>query len=105
MNKLRTTAAVLLAGASLLAHAQTRERADPAAANVKSAAGKYESAYANYRGLEEEQPADWRDLNDTVGRVGGHAGVLRDQSGAAKPPAAGGAKSAPQPAPQAGHRR
>jgi hypothetical protein len=49
----------------------------------------YRSAFEGYRPYVEETPAPWREVNDTVGRVGGHMGVLR----AEEQPAA------PQPAP------
>jgi hypothetical protein len=50
----------------------------------------YESAFETYRPYREEPVADWRAVNDEVGRVGGHAGIVGGASGhgthgAAKP--------------------
>ena len=56
----------------------------------------YRSAFEGYRPYAEEPPAPWREVNDTVGRVGGHVGVLRaDESSAAPPAATPGAAPAP----------
>ncbi len=43
----------------------------------------YRSAYEGYRAYADEPRAPWREVNDTVGRVGGHAGVLRAEQAAA----------------------
>jgi hypothetical protein len=40
----------------------------------------YRSAYEGYRPYVEEPAAPWREVNDTVGRVAGHAGVLRAEA-------------------------
>jgi hypothetical protein len=37
----------------------------------------YRSAFENYAGFRDEEPGDWRRLNEEVGRVGGHRGALR----------------------------
>ncbi len=93
--------------------------ADPAA---KTPAVKYESAFTGYVPYREEKIAPWRDLNDEVGRVGGHVGMFggagHGSAGKAAPskpasgqPAAGQSKepagqpparNAPQ-APKSGH--
>jgi hypothetical protein len=39
---------------------------------------KYQSALADYQAHRDEKPANWRDLNDTMGALGGHAAHLRD---------------------------
>lgn len=39
----------------------------------------YESAFSGYRAYADEPLADWRTINDEVARIGGHAGVLREQ--------------------------
>jgi len=52
--------------------------ADPAA---PVPALQYESAFKGYRGFRDTPLAPWRDVNDEVARVGGHAGILRSQSG------------------------
>ena len=53
---------------------------------------KYESTFENYRSFREVPIADWRALNDEVGRVGGHIGIFRGAGahagdGAGKPAA------------------
>jgi hypothetical protein len=84
--------------------------ADPAASVP---AVKYESAFSGYRGFREEPLAPWRDVNDEVARVGGHAGVFGGAGhGAAKPApkpqtpdTTPSPKARPQPMPHgAGHR-
>ena len=61
--------------AAVAAGAAAQDRpADPAAT---APALKYESAFADYRPYREEKLAPWRDLNDEVGRVGGHVGMFR----------------------------
>jgi hypothetical protein len=88
----RTVLTVALACATAAAGAQTpapRERA-PAPPPA------YRSAFEGYRPYVEEPLAPWREVNDTVGRVGGHVGVLRaDESSAPPPPATPGAAPAP----------
>lgn len=41
----------------------------------------YQSAFDGYRSYREEPIADWRALNDEVGRVGGHIGIFRAAGG------------------------
>lgn len=69
----------------------------------------YRSAFEGYRPYVEEPPALWREVNDTVGRVGGHVGVLRaDESSAPPPPVTFGAPPAPaakEPSHDAHHRK
>lgn len=48
----------------------------------------YRSAFADYKGFREPDLADWREVNDEMGRLGGHKG----HASAPKP----------QPAPQIG---
>jgi hypothetical protein len=62
----------------------------------------YQSAYEGYRPYVEEPLAPWREVNDTVERVGGHAGVLRDE--ARTPPPSAPPATLPATAPKgAGH--
>jgi len=37
---------------------------------------KYESVFTGYRPFIDEKLAPWRDVNDEVGRVGGHIGIF-----------------------------
>ena len=39
---------------------------------------KYESALADYQPYRDEKPANWRDVNDTMGALGGHNAHLRE---------------------------
>jgi hypothetical protein len=39
---------------------------------------RYQSALSDYQAHRDERPANWRDLNDTMGMLGGHAAHLRD---------------------------
>jgi hypothetical protein len=56
--------------------------ADPSAAVP---ATPYNSAFAGYQSFREQAPAPWREVNDTVHKVGGHNGIF---GGAARAPAA-----------------
>lgn len=47
----------------------------------------YESAFADYRPYREEPAASWRQVNDEVARVGGHAGVLKAEPAPGAAPA------------------
>ena len=82
--------AVYLPGVSAV-YAATAPATDAAA---PSPVVSYRSAFEGYRPFKEEAVTDWRTLNDEVGRVGGHVGIMggagghgADGSGAAKPAA------------------
>lgn len=90
MNLALGAATLLLASH---APAQTTPGPAPAGAN---APGVYRSAFEGYQPSSEEPLASWREVNETVERVGGHPGVLRaDKAGSAKPPVASPAAPAP----------
>lgn len=82
--------AMCLAGA---AAAQNAPQTDPRDPKASARAAEYRSAFADYRPYQEPEIADWRALNDEVGRVGGHLGIVRGKRDAAKdkpkPPAHG----------------
>lgn len=42
---------------------------------------KYESAFTNYFPFRDEKLAPWREVNDEVGRVGGHLGIFGGAAG------------------------
>ena len=65
--------AALAAGASAQQH--------PAYPGGRAAQAGYESAFAGYRPFREEKLAPWREVNDEVGRIGGHAGMFRSAGG------------------------
>lgn len=67
------------------AAAQQTERKHPADPSAAVPAPAYSSAFTGYQPLGTEKPGPWRELNDEVGRVGGHIGILR--SGTAAPAA------------------
>jgi hypothetical protein len=58
---------------------------------------RYRSAFAGYRPWREQALGDWREANDTVGRIGGWRTYLRQ----AHEPEAPASTSAPTPAPTA----
>lgn len=61
---------------------------------------EYRSAFEGYRGWSTQPPRDWRQVNDEVERLGGHAGHLRASPAAPDrgQPAAPAAKAvAPMP--------
>jgi hypothetical protein len=56
--------------------AQTRSTLHPADPAAKVPAVKYESAFTGYAPFREEKLAPWREVNDQVGTVRGHAGIF-----------------------------
>jgi hypothetical protein len=80
------------------AGAQSRPRPDDPA--VKTPPRTQASAYEGYRPFREEDVAPWREVNDEVGRLGGHSGHVGKD--AAVSPAVPPQTSAPaRPAPSA----
>lgn len=69
--------------------AQTAPRPDPADPKQGApAAPAYEPAFRDYRPYADPEVGRWRQVNDEVGRLGGHSGhVPRKPEAAAKPPA------------------
>jgi hypothetical protein len=63
---------------SLPAIAQTKPAAkeDATRANAAVPASMYQSAFEGYQPYREQSIAGWREVNDEVGRVGGHAGMF-----------------------------
>lgn len=66
----------VLAALAPLASAQQPARLDPADPGAKAPAVKYESAFTGYAPYREEKLAPWREVNDEVGKVRGHAGIF-----------------------------
>jgi hypothetical protein len=86
--------AAAIAIAAIPAHAQSQPKPDVPAATAPPAARS--SAYGGYRPYRDEALAPWREVNDEVGRVGGHSGVVRaERKPAPTPPAA--PTQAPEP--------
>ena len=89
-------ALVYLAAASIATTAAAQQATSKASAPAPALT--YDSAFESYRPYREEPAADWRTVNDEVGRVGGHIGIA---GGAAGHGAHGGAKPSPGSAPTA----
>lgn len=51
-----------------------------ASAQPAAPALKYQSAFDGYTRFADEKRANWREINDTVGNLGGHAAHLRDDT-------------------------
>ncbi len=68
-----------------------QSRSDPSDAKLKSPTVEYVSPFSSYRRYQDEKPAPWRELNDQVLGLGGHAGHIQDGKdgapGVAKPAA------------------
>jgi hypothetical protein len=86
--------AALLASALPAAAQQAMPQATHAQTSVPDT--PYESVFRTYRPFKEADIAPWRETNDAVGRVGGHAGIFRpsshgshDPNRQASPPAEG----------------
>ena len=100
---------------SLPAVAQSNFAApDPVQSGARVPEIKYESAFEKYVPYREQPLATWREVNDEVGRVGGHLGMFGSaghaghggsKPGPAKPPAgapASASKEAPGQSPARG---
>ena len=86
-------AAVLFATLTAQAQPAAKDaRPDPLDARASVPALRYESSFSQYRKLRDEQPASWRDANDTVSRIGGWRVYARE---AQQPEAVPAAKPAP----------
>lgn len=72
---------------------------DPARPDTRVPDAQYESAFQNYVPYREQPLATWREVNDEVGRVGGHVGLFGGGHAGAKPgaPAANAKEAAGQP--------
>lgn len=74
-------------------------------AAAQPSASTYESVYTQYTPYREESLLPWRNANEAVARVGGHAGIfggaMHQGHDTAKPSDAAGAGKPPAPAPSA----
>ena len=89
------TLTALVAGSAV---AQSSARSDPADSKAIVPARPYESAFKGYRPYVDPVVARWRESNEEVGRIGGHAGHA---PGAA--PAGGAAAQPAKPPAHTGH--
>lgn len=85
---------IVAATAAALAAAQ-QSRPDPRDPKAAVPAVEYRSALETYRRYSEPEVSGWREMNEEARRIGGHAGIVREQPQAAKPEA--------KPASEAGH--
>lgn len=92
----RLCAAAAIAVVASAAHAQSQFKAGvpPSAAPPPARA----SAFEGYRPYRDEALAPWREVNDEVGRVGGHSGVVRADQKTAPPLPPPAPSPAPSPA-------
>ncbi|MEC4722889.1 MULTISPECIES: hypothetical protein [Noviherbaspirillum] len=84
----------------LAASAQQQTQPNPLDANAPTAAVSYESAFKNFRASNDEGTTPdklWRSANDEMGKIGGHAGHMKDAGSTPVAPA-----NANTPAPQQG---
>ena len=77
--------------------APTATRADPLDARAEVPMLVHESPFLRYRRLGADQPMNWREANDTVGRIGGWRTYAREAQPPA--PAASAPTSTPGPRP------
>ncbi len=82
--------------------AQSPPRPDDPA--VKTPPPAQASAFEGYRRFRDEEMVPWREVNDEVGRLGGHMGHVKEETMPAAKEASGHAAPPPaaQPAPRAG---
>lgn len=77
---MKATAVLLATCASMLtpfaANAQPSAQRDPADPSVPVSAARYESAFEGYQAFQDQKPAPWKEINEEMGRLGGHAGHM-----------------------------
>ena len=92
MSLRSSIAAAALLAAAALPHAAAQTAAAPeAAASAPRTPGAYRSAFDGYRPFGDQPVGNWRDANDTVGRIGGWQAYAREGQGSS----AGGAAAIP----------
>ncbi|MDH4093369.1 MAG: hypothetical protein OEV81_01120 [Betaproteobacteria bacterium] len=62
------------------AAAQAGARPDPAGPEVRVPEAVYRSVFDGYRMHDLSKQIPWRAANEEVGRIGGHVGILREQT-------------------------
>lgn len=106
-SSMQSAALMLLMLTTGLAEAASagEKRPDPADPNAAVPSHRYVSDFAIYRKPQFEQKLDWREANDIVRDVGGHAGSLKDadEQPAARQTAPASGKSMMQHGGHAGH--
>lgn len=76
MKRAFSVAGALAVGAGI-ALADDRPRSNPGDPKAPVPESEHRSALKDYRRFVDEDVASWREVNDEVARVGGHAGVFR----------------------------
>lgn len=61
--------------------AEPAKKPDPADATAPVSAPRYDSVFSDYVVFQEQQPDAWREHNDEMAKVGGHAGHLKSSDG------------------------
>jgi hypothetical protein len=77
MNSIRCLAAVGTVAFSLVAFAQQAPLPAGTSASVAPARLQYRSAFEGYRAYQEPTPRSWREVNEEVAALAGHAGHLK----------------------------
>jgi hypothetical protein len=85
-NMLQIFVFALAAALAVAARAQSSPRPDPADPKAVVPAHRYESAFKDYRAHADAELVRWREVNDEVGRIGGHTGHASKAGQPAKPP-------------------
>src|SRR5687767_8343176 len=67
--------------AALQAAVAQQPSASPADPQAAAPPAQYESVFSTYTPYQEPAAAPWRALNDEVGRVGGHIGIMGGAGG------------------------
>lgn len=82
-SSMQSAALMLLMLTTGLAEAASagEKRPDPADPNAAVPPHRYVSDFATYRKPQFERKLDWREANDIVRDVGGHAGALEEADG------------------------
>lgn len=88
LSRMQSAAFMLLMLTASLAQTASAadKRPDPADPAAVVPPHRYVSDFASYRKPQFEQKLDWRQANDTVRDVGGHAGALKGVDEPLRPP-------------------
>ena len=93
----------VLAGIAGAVAAQGAAKPDPASPSLAGPTLEYRSVFADYRPYTDEKLAPWRDVNDNVSGIGGHAGVTGQRKPPAITPGAAAEAAKPRAKAPAGH--